>query len=389
MSNATRAHSPAEGNGRQATRSSVRRISRFARAASLAVPIAAVSVSASSTAALAVGSQPHQVATVTSVAWHKLTLINGWKSSQSAWTSGDPSYAISGGMVYLSGSLHGGAAGSNFAILPKAARPAHWMYLTVYNFLGSHGTLVIKPDGEMKVYSTPSDNATNFVSLASVSYPAAGTTLHKLTLNNGWTSAQTPYGTGAPAYVIKNGIIHLAGSLKGGTSDGFSFLPPTALQPHIVYRGIYTLGGAFGGIYISKTGYMGGLYSGNSKVFASLAGISLPLKTITQHKLTLLNGWKSAETPYGAGTFSYAVKDGIVYLSGGVKQPSGTSNVVAVLPKAARPAHVLYITVFTSSVTPGTLVIRPDGTVSVSSPTDPSAARTLTSLAAISYPHNS
>src|SRR6266852_5580017 len=135
MFNATRNYSLTQGDGRYATRFSARRWlrSRMARTASLAVPIAAsaLSISLGSTAALAAGSQPDTQAAVTSVTWHKLNLLNGWKSSQSTWNTGNPSYAISGGVVYLSGSLHGGAGSSNFAILPKAARPAHWLYMTV------------------------------------------------------------------------------------------------------------------------------------------------------------------------------------------------------------------------------------------------------------------
>jgi hypothetical protein len=189
--------------------------------------------------------------------------------------------------------------------------------------------------------------------------------------------------------VVKNGIAHLAGSLRGGTSEGFSFMPLSAVPTHYIYRAVYTLAGSSGEIYITKTGFMGGLYGASAKGFTSLAGISYPISTVTLHPLTLLHGWKSGQTPYATGTFSYVVKNGIVYLAGGIKQPTGTNSLVTVLPKAARPAHVLYITVLTSSLTVGTLQIRPNGNVSVTSPADPSAARTLTPLGAISYPHNS
>ena len=231
MFNATHRYSPSQGGGPPATRISARRLlrSRLARTM-LAVPIAAsaFSVCVGTSAALAAGAQPDKQAAITSVTWHKLSLLNGWKSSQSTWNSGNPSYAISGGVVYLSGSLHGGAADSNFAILPKAARPAHWLYLTVDTYNGSHGTLRITSAGEMSVYSTPSDKATTFASLAAVSYPTASTTLHQFALTNGWTSAQAPFGTGDPSYVVKNGIVYLSGSLKGGSSSDFSLLPAAA-----------------------------------------------------------------------------------------------------------------------------------------------------------------
>src|SRR5258706_94750 len=285
MFNATRNYSPTQGDGRHATRFSARRWlrSRMARTASLAVPIAAsaLSISLGSTAALAAGSPPDRQAAVTSVTWHNLNLLNGWKSSQSTWNTGNPSYAISGGVVYLSASLKGGTV-SDFSLLPVGARPAH-----------------------------------------------------------------------------------------------------------IIYRGTYTLQGAFGEVYFEPTGFAAAAVTSASKVYTSLAGISFPISTVSQHKLTLLNGWKSGDTPFGTGPFSYAIKGGIVYLSGGIKQPSGTNGLVAILPTAARPTHNLWITVYTSSSTAGTLHIRPNGQVIVGTALDPSAARTITSLGAIPYPHHS
>jgi len=183
--------------------------------------------------------------------------------------------------------------------------------------------------------------------------------------------------------------VYLSGSLKGGTSSDFSLLPVGARPAHIIYRGTYTLQGAFGEVYFEPTGFAAAAVTSASKVYTSLAGISFPISTVSQHKLTLLNRWKSGDTPYGTGPFSYAIKSGIVYLSGGIKQPSGTNGLVAILPTAARPTHNLWITVFTSSATVGTLHIRPNGQVIVGSALDPSAARTITSLGAISYPHNS
>jgi hypothetical protein len=38
----------------------------------------------------------------------KAKLINGWNSDQSIYRTGDPAYQVSGGVVYQSGSMHGG-----------------------------------------------------------------------------------------------------------------------------------------------------------------------------------------------------------------------------------------------------------------------------------------
>jgi hypothetical protein len=274
---------------------------------------AALSVSlGTSTAALAAGPEPHKQATVTGVTWHKLNLLNGWKSSQSTWNTGNPSYAIKGGVVYLSGSLHGGKPSSNFAVLPKAARPAHWLYMMIATQNGTSGVLRIQSDGKMYVYGTPATNATTFSSLAAVSYPTAAMTQHNFTLMNGWTSADVPYGTGDPAYAVKNGIVYLSGSLKGGTTADFGLLPAGARPSNIIYRGTYTYQGAFGETYFEPNAFAGALLTNASKACTSLAGISFPVPSVIQHELTLLNGWKSAQIPYQAGTFRYAVKNGIV-----------------------------------------------------------------------------
>jgi hypothetical protein len=79
----------------------------------------------------------------------------------------------------------------------------------------------------------------------------------------------------------------------------------------------------------------------------------------------------------------------VAHLSGSVYQPSGTDQIFAVLPKAARPAHALYIKVMV--YTPdnvahaGTVLIEPDGAMQAYSLTA-SDAQQYTSLAGISFP---
>lgn len=157
----------------------------------------------------------------------------------------------------------------------------------------------------------------------------------------------------------------------------------------MIYRAVYTLGGALRHIYIEPSGFVGGYDSGTSQGFTSLEGVSFPAAGVAQHAVSLVNGWKSAQSQYGTGGLSYAVEGGIVYLSGSMTRPSGTSELCAKLPLAARPAHVLYITVYTRSDYAGTMRIMPDGRVFVSSAVDPTASPGFTSAAAISYPRNS
>src|SRR5215469_7599568 len=70
---------------------------------------------------------------ITGVAWHQLTLINGWVSGPSqSLGEGIPSWAVRNGVVYLDGSAvqTSGDLGE-FAVLPPAARPSHDLYMPV------------------------------------------------------------------------------------------------------------------------------------------------------------------------------------------------------------------------------------------------------------------
>jgi hypothetical protein len=111
------------------------------------------------------------------VSWTSLSLVNGWASENSAFQSGNPKVAQQNGIVYLSGSLAQPSGSSDvFATLPSADRPAHNMWITVYTFSDTSGTLFIGHDGTMEAFSNGSCSATQnsaqcFTSLASVSYP--------------------------------------------------------------------------------------------------------------------------------------------------------------------------------------------------------------------------
>jgi hypothetical protein len=108
--------------------------------------------------------------------FQSLTLVNGWVSEQGVYASGNPGVSISGGVVYLRGSLAQPTLGSDvFATLPAAYAPPHNLYITVYTSSDTSGTLHIAPDGLMEAFSgTPCDSGNTaqcFTSLATVSYP--------------------------------------------------------------------------------------------------------------------------------------------------------------------------------------------------------------------------
>jgi hypothetical protein len=110
------------------------------------------------------------------VSWTSLVLQNAWASSNSSFASGNPKVALQSNVVYLSGSLHQSTPGSPvFAFLPSTFRPEHNMWITVYTYGGTSGTLYIGKDGTMEAVASGACGSGNtaqcFTSLATVSYP--------------------------------------------------------------------------------------------------------------------------------------------------------------------------------------------------------------------------
>ena len=110
------------------------------------------------------------------VSWNTIVLQNGWVSSISSFASGNPKVALQSNVVYLSGSLHQSSGSSPvFGFLPSTFRPTHNMWITVYTFAGTSGTLFIGQDGTMELFSSSSCGSLNsaqcYSSLATVSYP--------------------------------------------------------------------------------------------------------------------------------------------------------------------------------------------------------------------------
>ncbi|HUZ37059.1 MAG TPA: hypothetical protein VMV17_12085 [Streptosporangiaceae bacterium] len=314
------------------------------------------------------------------VTFHKLTLIHGWASSQPIYTTGDPSVGISNGIVYLSGSLHQSSGSNNeFAVLPAAYRPNHFLYLPIYTLSDGEGSLQINPDG--RVYLFGGGNTQGYSSLAGVSYPLTAGPL-KLTPINGWTSAQGTDGTGNPSAAISNGVVRLSGSVyqPSGTNNEFAILPTAYRPSHYLYIPIYADNGAEGSLEVSPSG---GLFLfGNSATegFSSLAGVSYPL-TLGSKSLTLLNGWASSQGSDGTGNPGVAVSNGVVRLVGSLHS-SGSNNKFAVLPKGDRPTHFLYLPIYTNGGSEGSLDIRPNGAMLIIG----SPGFAFSSLAGVSFP---
>ena len=212
------------------------------------------------------------------VASHKLTLKNGWTSSQSIYSTGDPSYAVSGGVVYLSGSLHTSGSSQLATVLPTAARPAHRMFVLVYTFDGiAPGWLQINSTGKVYVFGS---HATSYTSLANISYPAAGAKWHNFKLEGGWKSGQVTFGTAAPSYAIVNGVVYLNGSMSGAAAQtGLWTTLPAGVRTaaDVLEIEVYTANGSAGSIGVTDSlGLVSSTPFSNAKTFTSLAAIAYP-----------------------------------------------------------------------------------------------------------------
>jgi hypothetical protein len=318
-------------------------------------------------------------------AWTSLTLVNGWQSANATFGTGDPRYCIDGGIVYLSGSLAGGT-GSQFATLPSWATPTSRTYLSTYTFGGKPGIIRIETNGTMNAYG---GSATSYTSLAGISFPAAAYAPpgQSLSLINDWKSADSVYGSGAPSYIVTNGIVHLSGSMTnpdGNNVNGHFTHELNAIEPdHCTETSVYTLGGSVGLLSISGTTDVGydvpplPAWKDDSWIqdtedspasgpdvgaFTSLAGVAYPAAGAAWQPLSLINGWANGQENCFNGDPSYYQKGGIVYLSGLVDQSPYGNCAFAVLPAAARPAHTLYLIANAEGLPIADIRISPDGT---------------------------
>ncbi len=211
-----------------------------------------------------------------SIKSHKLALKSGWVSSQSDWGTGNPAYAISGGVVYLSGSLKSGTQTTAFT-LPKAARPSRQLLLSVYTNGGTTGVITITPAGTVYIQGTDS---VNFTSLANISYPVAGTKWHSFKLADGWKSGQALFHTATPAYTIINCVVYYTGSMYDpkGTVGLWAFLPKgVKTATDVLEFEVYTTNGTVGGVAATNTvGLASSNPFSNAQGCTSLAGISYP-----------------------------------------------------------------------------------------------------------------
>ena len=108
----------------------------------------------------------------TSVTWHPLTLINGWRYG--GFSSFHAAYYVDAShVVHLRGSARIGTAGQPVFRLPSSVRPSHVISVLVYASGGVAGSMNILPSGQVTVFDqTGSDSAVrDFTSFDGVSFP--------------------------------------------------------------------------------------------------------------------------------------------------------------------------------------------------------------------------
>lgn len=109
---------------------------------------------------------------------------------------------------------------------------------------------------------------------------------------------------------------------------------------------------------------------------------------ITWHKLPLRNKWLAAPKGYGAGAPAYTVSNSIVYLTGAADRTNQTSSipsVIGVLPKSARPKHILSFAAFNYAAGgESSIEVFPNGNVEVLG--NGGDENFFTSLAGIEFP---
>jgi hypothetical protein len=205
---------------------------------------------------------------------HSLKLEHGWLSDQGIYGTGNPGYAVSGGVVYLSGSLHGGTKPVAL-VLPKAARPPHELYRSVYTLDGSTGTVVIRPNGQVQLFGT---DAADYTSLAAISYPVAGTKWHDFFLTGAWKSGASRFHSAAPAYTTINGVVYLTGTMyqTSGANVHWANIPVAVRPAALSYLEVNTANDSTGSVSIFAIGRVDSTPFTDARGGTSLGGISYP-----------------------------------------------------------------------------------------------------------------
>lgn len=210
----------------------------------------------------------------TKIKFTQAKLLDGWNYGGGG--SAQPGYAIDSlGVVHLRGGLATGSSDAAAFVLPQALRPSHPMWLPMYTYNGTEGSLVIASNGTV----TPiGSEVSTYSSLDGISFAAGSSTKIR------FTDAQLkspPFqdggqGSARPGYAKDSlGVVYLRGGLRGG-GNHLAFTLPRALRPsHDLTFPIYSFNGTESVLQILNDGSVVPQPHGSSaKGYMSLDGIS-------------------------------------------------------------------------------------------------------------------
>lgn len=310
-----------------------------------------------------------------------LTLENGWTNAPFG-TSNAAVVKIST-IVHFKGAIAGGASGAAF-VLPPAFRPGVTTYVPVDLCNAAKGRLVIEGDGVVSVEAEHSfSSAQCFTSLDGASFAQNGFEYSPLDPINGWTCCA--FGTEAASVRNINGVVHLNGTVAGGSSPEILVLYPGDRPATVVYVPVDLCNAANGRLIITPNGEVqvqAETTFASAQCFTSLEGAWFVAATTGYKNLELLNGWVGA--PFSTSMAAVGRKSGVVYLKGAIAT-SGTDPVPFILPKVDRPKTNVYVPVDLCAATNGRLLIEPSGVVSVQAETAFRNAQCFTSLDGVSF----
>jgi hypothetical protein len=210
-------------------------------------------------------------------------------------------------------------------------------------------------------------------------YKAGSVSLTPLTLLNGWTNA--PFSTSDAEVETVNGIVHLKGAVRWGSSPELFVLPSADRPSHTVYVPVDLCNAANGRLIIEASGEVSVQAQGefsDANCFTSLDGASFALNASGFTALNLINGWSGAA--YSTAPPAVIEQGGIVHFEGAMST-SGTSMEPFVLPPAFWPKTAVYVPVDLCNATGGRLFIQPNGVMTVQAENgDTSNASCFTSL---------
>lgn len=313
-----------------------------------------------------------------------LTLDNGLASG--GFATGSAGFRISDGIVQLKGGLSTTGTSNIPFLLPPEARPPVDLYLPISLCDAAKGRLFIGTNGGASIsVDGPWSKAQCFSSLEGVSYALSTSGYTALTLTNGWTNA--PFSTRNAVGKDIGGIVHLAGTIGGGTSSGV-FQLPAALRPSsLVYVPVDLCGGKKGRLNIAADGTTAVQADGDfsdAQCFTSLEGVTFAKAAGSFVVLPLLNGWTNA--PFNTRNVAAWNDKGIIRLQGAVA--SGTTAPPFVLPTDMRPTVVTYVQADLCAAKKGRVMVDVDGSVTIQNGegTFAATAQCFTSLEGIALP---